>query len=119
MTIRVAAIMRQSSSRDDRDPATPLALIEDYCERQGWKIVSKHVERSTSGGKQLAQRPEYVKAIQDVEQGRADRLVAYHRDRFDRIDGSWWRRLITAMNLCPFVVLNEVGVSLARRGSSC
>jgi len=32
------------------------------------------------------------------------------------IDGSWWRRLITAMNLCPFGVLNEVGVSLARRG---
>ena len=83
-TITATLIARQSSSRDERDPATQFHHAEAYAERQGWTVVSRYVEESTSGGRQLEKRPGLLAALEDVRSKRATRVLAYHRDRFDR-----------------------------------
>ena len=77
-------IARQSSSRDERDPATQFQHAEAYADRLGWTVVSRHVEKSTSGGRQLERRPGLLAALEDVRSKCADRVLVYHRDRLDR-----------------------------------
>ena len=77
-------LARQSSSRDERDPATQFQHAEAYADRLGWKVVSRHVEKSTSGGRSLEKRPGLLAALEDVRAKRADRVLVYHRDRLDR-----------------------------------
>ncbi len=82
--MNVTLIARQSSSRDERDPATQFQHAEAYADRLGWKVVSRHVEKSTSGGRSLEKRPGLLAALEDVRSRRADRVLVYHRDRLDR-----------------------------------
>ncbi len=82
--MNVTLIARQSSSRDERDPATQFQHAEAYADRLGWKVVSRHVEKSTSGGRSLEKRPGLLAALEDVRSKRADRVLVYHRDRLDR-----------------------------------
>ena len=56
-------LARQSSSRDERDPATQFQHAEAYADRLGWNLVSRHVEKSTSGGRQLEKRPGLLAAL--------------------------------------------------------
>jgi DNA invertase Pin-like site-specific DNA recombinase len=77
-------LARQSSSRDERDPATQFQHAEAYADRQGWTVVSRHVEKSTSGGRQLEKRPGLLAALEDIRSKRASRVLVYHRDRLDR-----------------------------------
>lgn len=80
----VTLLARQSSSRDERDPATQFQHAEAYADRLGWTVVSRHVEKSTSGGRQLEKRPGLLAALEDVRSDRATRVLVYHRDRLDR-----------------------------------
>jgi DNA invertase Pin-like site-specific DNA recombinase len=82
--VNVTLIARQSSSRDERDPATQFQHAEEYADRLGWEVVSRHVEKSTSGGRSLEKRPGLLAALEDVRAGRAERVLVYHRDRLDR-----------------------------------
>lgn len=82
--MNVTLIARKSSSRDERDPATQFQHAEAYADRLGWTVVSRHVEKSTSGGRQLEKRPGLLAALEDVRSNRATRVLVYHRDRLDR-----------------------------------
>jgi DNA invertase Pin-like site-specific DNA recombinase len=77
-------IARQSSSRDERDPATQFTYIEEIASGHGWKVASHHVERNTSGGRLLERRPALLAALEDVRAKRATRVLVAHRDRLDR-----------------------------------
>jgi DNA invertase Pin-like site-specific DNA recombinase len=82
--MKTTLLARQSSSRDERDPATQFQHAEAYAARLGWTVVSRHVEKSTSGGRQLEKRPGLLDALEDVRSKRAARVLVYHRDRLDR-----------------------------------
>jgi DNA invertase Pin-like site-specific DNA recombinase len=77
-------LARQSSSRDERDPATQFHHAEAYADRLGWTVISRYVEKSTSGGRQLEKRPGLLAALGDVRSKKATRVLVYHRDRLDR-----------------------------------
>ena len=83
-TIKATIVARQSSSRDERDPATQFRHAEEIANRHGWPVVSRHVERSTSGGRLIEKRPGLLAALEDVRAKRAQRVLVYHRDRLDR-----------------------------------
>jgi DNA invertase Pin-like site-specific DNA recombinase len=80
----VALLARQSSSRDERDPATQFVYTEEIANRHGWRVATKHVEKNTSGGRLLEKRPGLLAALEDVRAKRATRVLVAHRDRLDR-----------------------------------
>lgn len=76
------------SSEGDRETvhsyATQAARITADCERQGVQLLYIGRERNVSGGSKLDNRPELSKAVEAVERGAADLIVASYFDRFFR-----------------------------------
>jgi DNA invertase Pin-like site-specific DNA recombinase len=64
--------------------ATQAARIEQDCERASVELLYVGRERNVSGGANLANRPELSRAVEAVEAGNADIIVAAYFDRFFR-----------------------------------
>jgi len=54
----------------------------EYCESQGWEVVSEYVDPGFSG--RSAQRPRFEQMMKDAEAGLFDILVVHKLDRFSR-----------------------------------
>lgn len=65
-------------------PAVQLERIQDACKRDGLRLVETHDELDVSGGKSLVDRPGLSQAIDAIEHGRADVVVAAYFDRLFR-----------------------------------
>lgn len=63
---------------------TQAAAIRASCERDGMTVLWIGRERAVSGGADLADRPELSRALEAVETGKADVIVAAYADRFFR-----------------------------------
>jgi DNA invertase Pin-like site-specific DNA recombinase len=65
-------------------PAEQRERIEHVCKHQGWKLLEIHDELDVSGGTPLAKRKGLLAAIEAVEEGRANVIVAAYFDRLVR-----------------------------------
>lgn len=80
---RAVGIARQSQG-DGESVAQQLARIEEACERDGLALVTVHREQDVSGGTPLAKRKGLLAAVEAVEAGEADVVVAAYFDRLAR-----------------------------------
>lgn len=65
-------------------PGEQRARIQAACERDGLELVDVLPEQNVSGGAPLAKRPGLSRAVQMIEQGEADVIVAAYLDRIVR-----------------------------------
>jgi DNA invertase Pin-like site-specific DNA recombinase len=63
---------------------TQADAIAASCEREGLELLWVGKERAVSGGADLANRPELSRAVEAVERGDADVVIAAYVDRFFR-----------------------------------
>lgn len=84
---RTAAIYCRISKHDGDGPSGGVtrqrADCEALAERRGWKVADVYVDddRSAYSG---APRPEYLRMMRDVAEGRVDAVMAWHPDRLHR-----------------------------------
>jgi site-specific DNA recombinase len=83
--MKVFAVARQSRG-DDNSKSVPeqVARLRDWCEREGHELVAVEAEQDVSGGRPLAKRPGLLKAVEAVEEGRADAVAVAYFDRLVR-----------------------------------
>jgi site-specific DNA recombinase len=81
---RAIGIVRVSQYRDGESPAEQRDRITAACERDGLELVAVHDELDVSGATPLAQRDGLRRAVEAVEAGEADVVVAAYFDRLVR-----------------------------------
>jgi DNA invertase Pin-like site-specific DNA recombinase len=85
--MNAVGVVRQSSGRGKAEGAS-LAdqerRIREHCKREGWKLLAVYHEQDVSGGRPLAKRPGMLEAVEAVEAGKADVVVAAYFDRLVR-----------------------------------
>ncbi len=88
-TYRVIGIVRVSrvdgrEGESFHSPDVQRQRIEDACQSRGWRLVGVREELDVSGGKPLAQRPGLSYAVEAIEAGQADIVLAAYLDRLTR-----------------------------------
>lgn len=86
---RAIGIIRVSQTRGRKgesfhSPATQRDRIRTACEAEGFELLDIHQELDTSGGRPLAERPGLLAAVEMIEAGDADVVVAAYLDRLTR-----------------------------------
>ena len=65
---RAVGVARQSVSRDDsQSPEQQEDRMREVCARDGFELLRVNVERDTSGGTPLAERPGLLDAVEASE----------------------------------------------------
>ena len=59
-------------------------VCTDYCDREGWKIVNRYIDRARSASHDTAKRVEFLRMIEDAKKGIFEAVVVYKLDRFAR-----------------------------------
>lgn len=59
-----------------------IGRCREYCEAQGWEVVSEYLDPGFSG--RSVQRPQFEQIMKDAEAGLLDVLVVHKLDRFSR-----------------------------------
>jgi DNA invertase Pin-like site-specific DNA recombinase len=78
--LRVALYARVST-RDKQDPLNQLSQLRDFCQRQGWDIVTEYVDRAT--GKK-SDRAEFQRMFAAASERQFDLVLFWSLDRFSR-----------------------------------
>jgi len=82
---RAVAYVRVSTNKQDLGPKGQRAEIAAWARTQGVRIVRWRVER-VSGATPIEKRPRLLRAIRDLRELGAGRLLVWKRDRFIRAD---------------------------------
>jgi DNA invertase Pin-like site-specific DNA recombinase len=83
--LRAVGLARKSSGSAESDSiAHQVERIKDASKREGFKLVAVHEEPDVSGGASLEHRHGLRQAVELVEAGKADVIVAAFFDRFFR-----------------------------------
>jgi len=84
--IGITRVSVEGGRQEDRlySYTTQAEAIEASCRREDIELLHVGRERAVSGGADLANRPELLRAIETVERGEADTIVAAYFDRFFR-----------------------------------
>lgn len=59
-------------------------VCTEYCERQGYTILHRYIDRATSAYKDTEKRHEFLQMIKDAEKGKWEAVIVYKLDRFAR-----------------------------------
>jgi DNA invertase Pin-like site-specific DNA recombinase len=77
--------MRYSSDRQSEQSIEGQNRVcTEYCERNGYEIVDKYIDRATSAFKDTDKRTEFQRMIKDSEKQLWDAVIVYKLDRFAR-----------------------------------
>lgn len=84
--IGITRVSVEGDREEDRlySYATQADAIAESCQRQGIELLRVGKERAVSGGADLSNRPELLAALEAIERGEADVIVAAYFDRFFR-----------------------------------
>lgn len=63
---------------------TQIAEIEAYAKAQNMKLVGVYIDRGITARKQLAKRIEFMRLMEDVQQGKVNHIIVLRLDRFFR-----------------------------------
>lgn len=77
-------IIRCSTEKQEVSPEAQLAEIQQWCDRNGYTLVSYHADLGVSGGAPLDDRPGLMAALADLRTYKASVLIATKRDRIAR-----------------------------------
>lgn len=75
----VAIYARVSTDDKDQNPATQLMALNDYCQRQGWKIFDVYVDVAPAGD--MARRYRWKYLLEQASQKLFDIVLVYRLDR--------------------------------------
>jgi len=79
---KVTAIYARVSTKGKQTTDSQLHEVKQYCLARGWENVAVYSDRVSGSGKQ--RRPELEKMVQDMRDGKIERVVAYKLDRIGR-----------------------------------
>lgn len=83
--MNVVLYMRYSSdAQSEQSIEGQERICRDYCERNNLHIIGTYIDRATSAFKHIEKRVQFIKMIQDAEDGKFDGVVVYALDRFAR-----------------------------------
>ena len=83
--MNVVLYMRYSSSNQTEQSIEGQNHINtDFCNREGYTIVGRYIDRATSASKDIEKRSEFLRMIKDSEKGLFQGVVVYKLDRFAR-----------------------------------
>lgn len=83
--MRVVLYMRYSSDRQtEQSIEGQNRVCTEFCEKQGYEIVDRYIDRATSAFKDTDKRTEFQRMIRDSEKQLWDGVVVYKLDRFAR-----------------------------------
>jgi DNA invertase Pin-like site-specific DNA recombinase len=82
--VNVVAIVRVSEYHDGKSPEEQEAKIKAACEANGKNLVAVHRELDVSGGRALSKRPGLRAAVEAIESGEAQEIMAAYFDRLFR-----------------------------------
>lgn len=68
-------------------------ICTQFCERNGYNIIHKYIDRALSASKDTDKRTQFLKMIKDSENGLWDAVIVYKLDRFarDRYDSAIYK----------------------------
>jgi DNA invertase Pin-like site-specific DNA recombinase len=81
-TVRVkCAIYARVSTRDRQETLNQLAQLREFCQQQGWPVVTEYLDRETGS---VATRAEFQKMLLHASQRKFDVLLFWALDRLTR-----------------------------------
>lgn len=81
----VCLYMRYSSDKQtEQSIEGQQRVCTEFCERNGYKVVAKYIDRATSAFTHIDKRVSFQKMIKDSEKHPWDAIVVYKLDRFAR-----------------------------------
>ena len=84
--IKTAALYVRYSSANQTEQSIEgqLRVCQEFCERNGIRIVETYADRATSASKDIEKRVNFLKMIKDSEKHNFDAVIVYKLDRFSR-----------------------------------
>jgi DNA invertase Pin-like site-specific DNA recombinase len=79
--MKTALYCRVSTADGRQDCQNQLRALREYAKGQGWEIVGEYLDQRSG---RRADRPEFLKAMQDAKRGRYDVLLFWSLDRLSR-----------------------------------
>ena len=77
--MKVALYARVSTSDKDQDPETQMMALRDYCQAQGWEVVSEYVDQASA--RDLVHRTAWRQLLDDAARRRFKAVVVFKLDR--------------------------------------
>ena len=78
-----ALYLRVSTTDKGQDTDNQLLQLQQFCDRQGWRIVETYIDRE-SGRKGKRERGDFSRMFEDAAKRKFDVLVFWPLDRFSR-----------------------------------
>lgn len=78
---RVSTEETTSPSRQNQDPENQLFQLRDYCDNQGWFVVSEYIDRYTGAS---SKRPQFQAMLQAAAMHKFQAILVWKLDRFAR-----------------------------------
>ena len=79
--MKTALYCRVSTADGRQDCQNQLMALREYAKGQGWEIVGEYLDQRSG---RRADRPEFLKAMQDAKRGRFEVLLFWSLDRLSR-----------------------------------
>ena len=83
--MNVVLYMRYSSDRQtEQSIEGQQRVCTEFCQRKGYTIINKYIDRATSAYKDTEKRIEFNRMIRESEKGQFQAVIVYKLDRFAR-----------------------------------
>lgn len=100
--MNVVLYMRYSSAaQSEQSIEGQERVCTEYCDKKGYNIVRKYIDRATSAFKDTDKRTQFQKMIKDSEKGLWDAVIVYKLDRFarNRYDSAMYKSRLRKNNV--------------------
>ena len=97
---------RVSTPKQKSDLENQIEILKQFCFSNGFQIAE--IYSDIASGISFEKRSEFFKLLDDVIQGRVERVVITYKDRLSRVGFDLFQRLFEQFN-CKIVVMSEVG----------
>lgn len=97
---------RVSTPKQKSDLENQIEILKQFCFSNGLQIAE--IYSDVASGISFEKRNEFFKLLDNVIQGRVERVVITYKDRLSRVGFDLFQRLFEQFN-CKIVVMSEVG----------
>lgn len=97
---------RVSTSKQKPDLEKQIEILKQFCFSNGFQIAE--IYSDVVSGISFEKRKDFFKLLDEVLQGRVERVVITYKDRLSRVGFDLFCRLFERFN-CKIVVMSEVG----------
>lgn len=97
---------RVSTSKQKSDLENQIESLKQFCFANGYIIAD--IYSDTSGGINFEKRNDFFEMLDEVIEGKIERVVVNYKDRLSRVGFEFFQHLFQKYN-CEIVVMSEVG----------